>query len=156
VKFYKRPEHLGDNKSTSEDFIADFLGHVECDDLFQIHSITPLLKPDEIRGFVEYCQGSDSDTVISCIEDQIEVAFGGIPVNFSISEKTNSQELKPVQRITWAAAKWSRSVFLQEKAKGSIGTYSGKLGFYPVSTFSGLAIKTRDDLDVARRLWGHV
>ena len=153
VKFYHRPETLGDSNATSEEFVEDFLRNIKCESLFQIHSITPLLDHIEIRKFTEYCKiNSDLDTVLSCIEDKIEVAFENEPVNFLLNRKNNSQELKPVQRITWSATKWSSKVYLEAKNDNKIGTYSGKVGFYPVGPYTGLAIKTEEDLVVANKL----
>ena len=54
VKFYQRPESLGNNQATSEEFVEDFLDHIECKSLYQIHSITPLLSPRvEVSGAVD-------------------------------------------------------------------------------------------------------
>jgi len=153
VYFYHRPEELGNNKATSEEFVEDFLRNIDCKSLFQIHSITPLLGVDEIKSFVNFCEMNDQlDTVLSCINDQIEVAFGNNPVNFSLTEKTNSQDLLPTQRVTWSATKWSRNAYLNTKDNGGIGTYSGNVGFYPVGPFTGLAIKTAEDLKIANAL----
>jgi len=152
VKFYKRPVFLGNNETTSEEFVEDFLNNIECESLYQIHSITPLLSSDYIREFVNFCENNDFDTVLSCIEDQIEVAFRNDPINFSFDKKTNSQDLYPVQRITWSATKWNKFTYLEAKKNRDIGTYSGKVGFFPVPPFSGLAIKTKDDLLVAKAL----
>jgi len=155
VSFYKRPEILGNNISTSEDFVEDFLRNVECDYLYQVHSITPLLSVMEIQEFVEFCnRNRQYDTVLSCIEDQIEVAYLNTPVNFSFSNKTNSQDLKPTQRITWSITKWSSKKYLNEKDQLHNGTYSGKIGFKSIGPYSGLAIKTEEDLQVARILKG--
>ena len=153
ISFYKRPKKLGNNFSTSEDFVADFFEKVDCTVLYQIHSITPLLYAEDIRKFVTFCRENSSyDTVLSCINDQIEVAFQNKPINFSFKSKSNSQDLLPMQRITWAATKWTKSKFLESRLGGNTGTYSGNIGLYPVSPFSGLAIKTIEDLRVARAL----
>lgn len=153
VSFYQRPEILGDSESTSEDFIADFFDKEGPDTIYQIHSITPLLSADSIKEFVEFCRkNTQYQTVFSCIHDQIEVAYEGVPVNFTVSEKTNSQELRPTQRITWSATKWSRLAFMEARASGKVGTYSGQIGYFEVAPFSGLAIKTIDDLNIARAL----
>ena len=153
VDFYHRAEVLGNNKATSEEFVEDFLRNTECKSLFQIHSITPLLGVDEIQKFVNFCNDNDQfDTVLSCINDQIEVAYENKPVNFSLTEKTNSQDLLPVQRVTWSATKWSRETYLKTKDNSGIGTYSGNVGFYSVPAYTGLAIKTIEDLKVANAL----
>ena len=153
VNFYQRSNHLSTHSSTSEEFVEDFLRNVECESLFQVHSITPLLTGKEIRKFTKFCIENPSfNTVLSCIEDQIEVAFQNSPVNFSIEEKTNSQDLTPTQRITWSITKWDSKKYISAKDNGSIGTYSGKVGYFKVGLYSGLAIKTKFDLQVANEL----
>ena len=152
VNFYKRPDELGGNEATSEDFVTDFLNKIECDYLIQVHSIAPLLSISEIRDFTSAFVGSDYDVYLSCIEDRIEVAFQGQPVNFTFSKKTNSQELHPTQRLTWCITGWKRETFLNAKSNHQIGTYAGQIGFFPVSNLAGHVIKTEHDLKVAAAL----
>lgn len=154
VSFYQRPQILGDNNATSEDFITDFLQHHECDHIIQVHSIAPLLSVDEVRDFTREFINSGLDVYLSCIEDQIEVALNGSPVNFTFDEKTNSQNLVPTQRITWSITGWRRETFLKTKDQRKTATYAGKIGFFSVSAFSGHVIKTEVDLDVAEALMG--
>lgn len=149
VNFYHRPDNLGDDTATSEDFVFDFLNNIDCTWLFQVHSIAPLLSYQEINGFVDFTLNQDYDAVLSCIEDQIEVAYLGTPINFTMEEKTNSQELDPVQRITWSISAWRSSTFLTEKRAGRCATYSGRVGYYSVSSVSGHVIKTAEDLELA-------
>ena len=152
VKFYQRPEQLGNSVATSEQFVYDFLKHVECDALIQVHSIAPLLTTEEVKGFVEAFLASDKEVMLSCIQDQIEVAFGDTPVNFTFDEKTNSQDLQPMQRITWSITGWKSSSYIAAVEDGKIGTYNGKIGFYPVNSISGHVVKTQQDLEIAEAL----
>lgn len=152
VKFYHRRSDLGDNNATSEDFVEDFLLNVNCDHLLQVHSIAPLLTAEEVSAFTKAFIASDKDVMLSCIEDQIEVAYQDKPINFSFSEKTNSQDLAPTQRITWSVTGWRRESFLHAKASGACATYAKTIGFYPVSAISGHVIKTQTDLDIAEAL----
>ena len=69
-------------------------------------------------------------------------------------EKTNSQELSPVQRITWSITGWKKQEFLKSFDQGLCATYSGDIGFYPVSSLSGHVIKTEIDLSIAEALMG--
>ena len=152
VDFYKRDPELANNVATSEEFIADFFKNTTHDAVYQVHSITPLLTSDKIREFVSYTQNSGHDTVLSNVDDCIEVAFKGKPVNFSYEEKTNSQDLIPTQRITWSITFWKRETFLEAHRERRCGTYSGSIGYFSVPLYSGLAIKTLDDLKVAQTL----
>lgn len=154
VNFHHRPKQLGDNQATSEQFVREFLSGRECDHLLQVHSIAPLLTSHEVRDFTKAFVKSDKSVFLSCIEDQIEVAYKGEPVNFSFEEKTNSQDLTPMQRITWSITGWKRSDFLKSFDEDRCATYSGDIGFYPVSALSGHVIKTEMDLNIAEALMG--
>ena len=65
VHFYRRSNHLADDKSPSEDYIYDFLKNVNCDNIFQVHSIAPLLKKEEIKNFVTYFNKENYNTLLS-------------------------------------------------------------------------------------------
>jgi len=155
VEFYHRDPELANNLATSEEFIADFFSNSTHENIFQVHSITPLLSPEKIREFVEFSLNSDHDTVLSNVDDRIEVSYQDVPVNFSYHEKTNSQDLLPTQRITWSITYWTREVFLEAHRDRGCGTYSGNIGYYSVPLYSGMAIKTMVDLQVAQVLKDH-
>lgn len=152
VNFHERPAELANNVATSEQFVAEFLEKHACDMVVQVHSIAPLLTAREVGAFVKHFAASDKDVMLSCIHDQIEVAYQDEPVNFTFAEKTNSQELKPTQRITWSITGWRREPYLAAFRAGKCATYSGSIGFYPVSGISGHVIKTQRDFDIAEAL----
>tara|TARA_A100001011_G_C14275823_1_gene829186 strand:+ start:361 stop:1038 length:678 start_codon:yes stop_codon:yes gene_type:complete len=152
VNFHQRPKELGDNNATSEDFILEFLEKHSCSHIIQVHSIAPLLTFMEVRAFTENYVNSNYDVMLSCINDQIEVAFNNSPVNFSYKNKTNSQDLVPTQRITWSITGWRKDNFIKGVSEISCGTYFGKVGFHEVSQQSGHVIKTQSDLDLAEAI----
>ncbi len=150
--FHQRPAELGDNQATSEQYVHEFLQGHNCDWLFQVHSIAPLLTAREVTSFVRFSVESDYDAVLSYIPEQIECAIAGKPINFTFSQKTNSQELEPIQRITWSITAWRRDAYLATFEAGGCATYAGRVGFYPVGPVSGHVIKTEDDLKLAEAL----
>ena len=152
VNFHKRKKALGSDQATSEDYISEFLEHVQCSQLVQVHSIAPLLTAKSLKSFVEYFQSSKDDVLLSCTNEQIECSFESSPINFQFSSKTNSQELKPVQRVTWSVTGWRRETFLQAIKKGKCATYYGKVGYFPLNRLSGHIIKTKEDLLIAEAL----
>ena len=130
AQFHQRPEALGNNVATSEQYIAEFLEKHGCERLYQVHSIAPLLTVDDIKSFVLHMDNSDYDCLLSTEEIQIECAYEGLPVNFTFDEKTNSQELTPVQRVNWSVTGWRRDAYLTAVTNGKCATYSGKVGFF--------------------------
>ena len=95
---------------------------------------------------------SDYDAVVSFIPELIECALDGRPVNFTYDEKTNSQDLRPIQRITWSITGWRPSTYVTAFEAGQCATYAGKVGYYPVDRVAGHVIKTEDDLRLAEAL----
>ncbi len=152
VLFHKRAEALGSNTATSEDFVAEFMESHPCDRLYQVHSIAPLVSAREIVAFAQFVETSGADTVLSCVEEQIECAYQGAPINFSLTEKTNSQDLVPIQRITWSLTAWTPAMFLAAKERGGCATYAGKVAYYALDRPSGIIIKVQEDLEMAEAL----
>jgi hypothetical protein len=143
---------LGNNQATSEDYIAEFLEHHVCQHIFQVHSIAPLLTVHDVRRFVDAMDPGEHDALLSTEEIQIECAFEGRPVNFTFAEKTNSQDLTPLQRVSWSITAWRRESFLASKARGECATYHGRVGFFPISLLAAHVIKTEADLAFAEAL----
>lgn len=152
ARFHQRPEALGNDQATSEQYVHEFLKAHPCDWLFQVHSIAPLLGAGDIRRFVEFTTDSGHDVVLSYVPEQIECAMDGEPVNFTFAEKTNSQDLTPIQRITWSITAWRMEPYVEAFEAGRCATYAGDVGFFPVSAVSGHVIKTEHDLRLAEAL----
>ncbi|EDY80650.1 Cytidylyltransferase, putative [Verrucomicrobiia bacterium DG1235] len=152
VNFHHRPLDLGNSVATSEQYVAEFLENRECEFLFQVHSIAPLLSVEDTLSFVERMNVGDLDCLLSVEEIQIECAKDGVPINFSWDEKTNSQELEPVQRICWSITGWRRDTYLDAFQKGECATYCGRVGMQLVSSLAAHVIKTERDLQIAETL----
>ncbi|QNI83328.1 N-acylneuraminate cytidylyltransferase [Synechococcus sp. RS9907] len=152
VNFYKRPAELSNNTATSEDFVCDFLTNVECDYIVQVHSIAPLLSVESIKSFVTHLKHRQPDALMSVELIQLEALFQNKPINFTFEQKTNSQDLSPVQRISWSITAWKRDTFLQAVQAGECATYFGKIEFFPVNAMASHVIKTEQDLKIAEAL----
>lgn len=153
VNFHQRPEHLGNNQATSEQFVAEFLEKHACERLFQVHSIAPLLTVEETRGFAEAMVKGDFDVMLSVVDEPLEAVCDGKPVNFTFAEKTNSQDLSPVRRISWSITGWRRETYLAAARSGGCATYAGRIGYAPVNRLAGHVIKTAEDLTIAEALF---
>lgn len=156
VGFHKRPEELGSNSATSEEFVLEFLKAHECDYLIQVHSIAPLLSVDSIRSFVQVLSDGQYDVLLSCVNEQIECAIDGVPINFTFDRKQNSQDLRPIQRIIWSITGWRKDSYLKASKTALCSTYAGRVGFYPLDSLAGHVIKTQRDLDLAQALLTYV
>lgn len=153
AQFHRRPEELANNVATSEQFVYEFLKNHPCERVFQVHSIAPLLTAGQAAEFVRAMIDGGYDTLLSCTLEQIECAIDGEPINFTFREKTNSQDLRPIQRVTWSITGWRAAPYIAAVEAGGIGAYCGKIGFYPLDRLAGHIIKTQEDLDIAEALF---
>ncbi len=152
VGFHPRPPALADNTATSEQFVYEFLKGHPCQRVFQVHSIAPLLTVAQVADFVKAMTDAEYDVLLSCTLEQIECAIEGRPINFSFDRKTNSQELTPVQRVSWSITGWRASTYVAAFDAGRTATFAGHVGFYAVDRLAGHVIKTEDDLRIAEAL----
>ena len=152
VVFHHRPEALAITTATSEQFVHECLLVHPCERVFQVHSIAPLLMAGQVREFVAAMVQGGEDTLLSCTHEQIECALDGVPVNFSFTEKTNSQDLRPIQRISWSITGWRREAYLAAFEAGQTETYAGSVGFFVLDRLAGQIIKTEEDLQIAEAL----
>jgi hypothetical protein len=95
---------------------------------------------------------SSYDVLLSVVNEQIECALDGKPINFTTDRKINSQELTPVQRVTWSITGWQASVYITAYETGQCATYVGHVGYYPIDRLAGHVIKTKEDLQIAEAL----
>ena len=97
--YYRFLRDSEDDKATSEEFVRDFIKNNDCDYLFQIHTIAPLLKQEEITNFVHSFIDSGKQVGL-CYEKIIleTTDEGQNPINFTFNKKQNSQELKTLEK----------------------------------------------------------
>ncbi len=153
ARFHKRPDELANNVATSEQFVAEFLDKHACERLFQVHSIAPLLTVAEITRFTQEMIAGDFDVMLSVVDEPLEAFCRGEPVNFTLAEKTNSQDLPPVRRVTWSITGWRSATYLGAARAGQCATYAGRLGLSSINRLAGHVIKTADDLALAEALY---
>ena len=91
----------------------------------------------------------EHDCLLSTELIQIECLHEGAPVNFTFDEKTNSQDLEPVQRVSWSVTAWRRAPFLDAARSGGCATNAGRVGTYPLGRAAAHVIKTEADLALA-------
>ncbi len=152
VKFYKRPEEYATDQSTNDDFMYDFLRHVDCDKVVQLLCTSPFITPQEVRDFYFMFKDNPFDTLISVKDVRIECLYNGKALNFSRTAHTKpSQELIPVQAYGCSLMAWDRNVFVRnyETSTGAYHGGSGKTGYYTLGGNSTIDIDTEDDFQLA-------
>lgn len=149
INYHKRPEELANDVSTNREFTYEFMTQHECDYVVMVNPTSPLLRPSTLDAFLDTLEGNDFDTLLSVTDIKEEIMYGGQPLNFSFSEKVNSQNLQPVQPIVWALTAWKRSTFMSLQEKGVNPVFGGKLGVFPIPKDESCDLDTEDDWRIA-------
>lgn len=148
-EIYKREESIADDSATSEDFVRDFLSKIDCDYLFQIHTIAPLLRVEDIRKFVQDFVESGMQVGL-CYERMIleTVDSKNQPLNFTFDQKQNSQDLEQLKLINWSMTAWKVDGILNEKCL----SFGQSRYFHEVPKLSGFVIKTMEDYLICKKI----
>lgn len=149
ASFHKRPAELAGDKATNRDFTYEFLAKHECDYVVMVNPTSPLLRGPTLDAFLDYVEAGDFDTVLSVSDLKEETFFRGEPLNFSLTEKINSQDLEPVEPIVWALTAWRRSTFMKLQESGVNPVFGGRIGKFPVPKDESCDLDTEEDWRIA-------
>lgn len=149
ISFHKRPSELSTDTATNVDFTTEFLEKHDCDYVIMVNPTSPLLRQETLNGFCKYVLENDFDTVLSVADEKAESFFNGVPINFSLTEKVNSQYLEPVRKVVWALTAWRKDSFLKARNKGKCPVYAGKIGLYTIPTDESCDLDTEEDWTIA-------
>ena len=165
VKFFRRDPGAGGSRcimksksrqcestrcQTHDHFLYTFMKAIGPDILVQVHTTSPLLRPATIRAFAERTQQGGEDSLFSVEERHTETLHDGKPLNFSLSHKTPTQSLPPVQSISWALSAWRVPSFIASYDRNDPGengpTFCGRVGYFPLDSIEALDADTWNDL----------
>lgn len=149
VQFHRRPAFLATDTATNRDFTYEFLQHHECDYVIMLNTTSPLLRQDTMERFLAYIDKNEFDTVLSVIAEKEETFFQGQPLNFSLSEKVNSQLLEPTEAVVWAMTAWKRTFFMEMQENGRNPVFGGRLGRFAIPKDEACDLDTEEDWNIA-------
>lgn len=149
IKFHKRPDELSGDNATNREFTYEFLKNHECDYVIMVNPTSPLLSQKTLFGFVKFVGENNYDTVLSVVDIREESLFREKPLNYSLDEKKNSQDLEPVQTIVWALTAWKRETFLSNQDEGINPVFGGKIGVFSIPKDESCDLDTEEDWRIA-------
>ena len=149
-EFYHRPEKLGSSSTKSDDVVLDFIQQFGGDIVVWVNPISPLQPAQEIREVVNYFNENDLNSLITVKNEQVHCVMNNQPVNFSVdSQFAQTQDLIPVQSFVYSLMMWRTGTFQEAVERQGHAILHGNIGYYPVSKWSGIIIKTEEDLLLA-------
>jgi len=149
AEFHERPAELADDKATNREFTYEFLQKHDCDYVVMINTTSPLLREQTVKKFLTFVDQNDYDTIVSVVEEREETFFQDMPLNFSLEEKVNSQQLEPTEAIVWALTAWKKETFLRLQEEGKNPVFGGRLGRFAIPKDEACDLDTEEDWRIA-------
>lgn len=152
IRFYQRPAGLASNATINDEFAVDFIKNVSGDILVQLLPTSPLITPDEIRGFVCHMEEGGYDTLVSVEDHQIACIYEGRPVNFKLTEShRSSQAMVSVQSYATVLMAWTYKSFLENMEKHGCAYHggTGSVGYYVIKGLSTIDVDNEEDFELA-------
>nr|WP_319395142.1 hypothetical protein [uncultured Desulfobacter sp.] len=153
VEFYHRPSELGSSTTKSDDVVMDFIDKNPCDAVAWVNPTSPLQQGKEVADVVHYFKDENLDSLITVKDEQVHCIHQEAPVNFDIEGLfAQTQDLVPVQPFVYSVMMWRTEPFIKDYKEKGFAFFCGKTGYYPVSKFTSVIIKTQTDLMLAEFL----
>ena len=148
VKLYLRDPVFATDDATNDQFILDFIEHIECDILVQVNPTSPFVQVADIKSFVTVMLEGDFDTMLSVKQEQVEGFYKGKPINFDrINQMPRSQDLDPIYLHCSTILAWKSKVIREQMERFNCCAYGGdsKVGYYTFDSFANIDIDNEDD-----------
>ena len=151
VDFYLRSPSLAGPTATSDRLVLDFFQNNKIDRLFWVNTASPLQTISDIKKFVFNFINKSLISSVSGNNFKRHAYYKNTPINFNRKNGfARTQDLKPIQVINYAMMGWQKSCVKYLK-KGEL--FPKKNLIYDSSRWSGVLLKTAEDLKIIRTLY---
>lgn len=125
----------------------------EADVIGMVNPVCPLTRGEDIDRGLEHFLEHDLDTLLTVREEQLHAFLDERPINFELSAKIPmTQDLSPVQIVTWNFCFWKRETFLASYETKGYGVFSGRIGLYPLDKLTAVKISDESDFRMAEAI----
>lgn len=150
--FY-RSETLASDSSTQDEFNQDFLQKVDCDSMVLVNPVCPLTSSQLIDSFIDFTRSNNFETCLTTVRYQLHAFFEGESLNFNSDDKLPpTQEISPVEVISWNLAFWTKNLYLANMEKFGSASTRGKLGLFPIDPMYAVKVSYEADFVLAESL----
>ena len=150
---YRRPAHLGSDTASGDDFTIDFIEAKPMDTLVMISPVCPLLEPSDVSEALAAYEASDADTLITCLETQMQVFSGGKAININPEGPlAPSQDNPAVQICNWAVTVWNIAKFRELYGRFRGGYCGERRLLWPIAPLKAVKISEEKDFRLAEAL----
>lgn len=150
-RVYRRPQHLCDDKATSDEFNFDFAQFTNSDIIVMLNPVCPLLSHETIGSAVNELKTrlDEFDTLITCTSTKMQVFYQEAPLNINVDEALRpSQENSKVTTLNWAVTAWDREKFIDRYTELGYAVLGNNRILHDIDPIEGLKISEESDFNM--------
>jgi N-acylneuraminate cytidylyltransferase/CMP-N,N'-diacetyllegionaminic acid synthase len=107
------------------------------------------------RGIAHFLE-HDLDTLLTIREERLHGFVNGEPINMKVTEKIPmTQDLSPLQIVTWNFCFWKRDTFVASFEANGFGVFTGRIGLFPIDKREAVKVSDESDFQIAEALVRH-
>lgn len=146
IGYYLRNSALGTSKASLDEYVYDFLLHVDCDIVIFLNPCSPLLSVETLDSAIsEFVEGNYSSMAAS-ERMQTHTFLKDEPVNFSFSAKQpRSQDLDEVHCMTSGFFIWNAQSFKDFYKRHGHANFMPPFKSYGLNKIEALDIDNEDE-----------
>lgn len=151
ARFYLRDKKYAESHVTNDEFMHDFLQHVDCDSVVQMNTTSPFVTEADIQSVIDLLK-SGSETVQSIKQERIEAIFKDSPLNYDpLKIMPESQNLEPVYLYSSGIMGFQKKRYLENMQKLGAATYGGEgsIGYHLMKGYATIDIDYEEHFQLA-------
>lgn len=127
--------------------------HPDADVIGMVNPVCPLTTGADIDAGLAHFVAGDYDTLLTVREEQLHAFMGGKPLNVDPTRKIPmTQDLAPIQLVTWNFCFWKRAAFVASYEAHGFGVFTGRIGFFALDKRTAVKISDESDFRIAEAL----
>jgi CMP-N-acetylneuraminic acid synthetase len=121
-----------------------------------VNPVCPLTTGADIDAGLAHFREHDLDTLLTVREEQLHSFICNQPINIDTTQKIPmTQDLDPIQVVTWNFCFWKRAAFLRSYDERGFGVFNGKIGLFPLDKRKAIKVSDEADFRIAEALIAH-
>jgi len=150
VEFYQRKAAMATSKSMIDDYLYDFMCHMEMDYLVVVTPTAPFVKSEDLDEAWKAYSESEANTLISAEGIQTHCFYEGKSLNFSTDgQLPRSQDLTSVHALNFLIAIYDCKFFKKHYEANGFAVLGGVIETYLLDGFSTIDIDEEKDFVTA-------
>jgi CMP-N,N'-diacetyllegionaminic acid synthase len=150
--FFRDPALAADDVVLDQTTYAFAKAH-PADTIGMVNPVCPLTTGADIEAGLARFVADDLDTLLTVREEQLHAFLGGKPINIDVGRRIPmTQDLVPVQLVTWNFCFWKRAAFVANYEANGFGVFTGRIGLLPLDKRTAVKISDEADFRIAEAL----